>query len=387
MPMLLGSLSVSEFLSRHWQRQPLFVPGAWPGFDPPLTPGELAGLACEHGPTARLVLGRAERPWALRHGPFDEVDFTALPRSHWTLLVSDVEKWLPELRDIVEPFRFLPDWRIDDLMVSYAAPQGSVGPHVDRYDVFLLQGRGQRRWQIAGAVAPDVERVPGTELDILARFEPEAEWIAEPGDLLYLPPGVAHHGIALDECMTFSIGFRAPSRQELLLGLLESLALEADPEIRYRDPGLAPQPSPGWIAEDAIDRVQALVRQGLSLDRENIRRWFGRFVTEPKPELEDLRPDNPELEPPELLEAWRESGFIDRAQAARLALSGGDERLWLFADGEAFQLAPHLREAAETLCALHRYPIGCFEPWLGDNDFTDLVTALYRHGAVSLDDD
>jgi 50S ribosomal protein L16 3-hydroxylase len=187
--------------------------------------------------------------------------------------------------------------------------------------------------------------------------------------------------------MTFSIGFRAPSRQELLLGLLESLALEADPEIRYRDPGLAPQPSPGWIAEDAIDRVQALVRQGLSLDRENIRRWFGRFVTEPKPELEDLRPDNPELEPPELLEAWRESGFIDRAQAARLALSGGDERLWLFADGEAFQLAPHLREAAETLCALHRYPIGCFEPWLGDNDFTDLVTALYRHGAVSLDDD
>ena len=190
----------------------------FPDFAPELGIDDIAGLACEELAEARLVSGSfPEHDWRLEYGPFDEARLQGLPENGWTLLVQDVEKHYPPLAELVDRFDFLPRWRIDDLMVSVAAPGGSVGPHVDQYDVFLLQAEGHRRWQIASRHDPQLRK--GTELNVLESFEPEQEWTLGPGDMLYLPPGVAHHGIAIDTAMTWSIGMRAPSSADLLQAL------------------------------------------------------------------------------------------------------------------------------------------------------------------------
>jgi 50S ribosomal protein L16 3-hydroxylase len=192
-----SELTPAGFLREYWQKEPLLLRTAFPDFEPQLDPDDIAGLACDEHAESRLIAGSfAEGSWTLRHGPFDEGDFAALPARDWTLLVQDVEKHYPPLRRLLARFDFLPDWRIDDLMVSVAGPGGSVGPHVDQYDVFLLQAAGRRRWQIARSFDPAL--LPGCELNVLRRFEPELEWDLQPGDVLYLPPGVAHHGIALE---------------------------------------------------------------------------------------------------------------------------------------------------------------------------------------------
>src|SRR5690348_813356 len=232
---LLGGLNPRDFLKRHWQKRPLLVRNAFPGFAPPLTAEELAGLACEEGVESRLVVQTRKAPgWKLSHGPFKHKVFTRLPKDRWTLLVQDVDKHLPVAAGLLEPFRFIPDWRIDDLMISYAADGGSVGPHVDAYDVFLLQAEGMRRWDISTAPHADAD-TPGLELKQIKGFKPEESWLLMPGDMLYLPPGVAHHGVAFGECMTFSIGFRAPSQSELLADLAGLLMQGASRDNHYAD--------------------------------------------------------------------------------------------------------------------------------------------------------
>jgi 50S ribosomal protein L16 3-hydroxylase len=214
----LGALSPEQFLTEYWQRKPLLVRNAFPGFTPPIDGDDLAGLACEPLAEARVVSGSlAGAAWTLRHGPFEEQEFAGLGERDWTLLVQDVEKHYPPLAELLDAFAFLPSWRLDDIMISFAAPGGSVGPHVDQYDVFLLQADGHRRWQIA----TDFDPAPAADLplDMLANFRAQQEWLLGPGDMLYLPPGVAHHGVAEDACLTYSIGLRAPSAADLLLAL------------------------------------------------------------------------------------------------------------------------------------------------------------------------
>ncbi|HKJ96105.1 MAG TPA: cupin domain-containing protein, partial [Gammaproteobacteria bacterium] len=191
-----GELTPAGFLQRYWQKRPLVVRGALPQLAGIIDPEELAGLACEPDVASRIVRGDGEHePFTLEHGPFSEQQFRALPERDWTVLVQDVEKHLPEMAGILAPFRFLPDWRIDDLMISYAAPGGSAGPHVDQYDVFLVQASGERHWAVqeaADAICP----VKDSPLRLVANFAPTSEWLLEAGDLLYLPPGIPHHGVA-----------------------------------------------------------------------------------------------------------------------------------------------------------------------------------------------
>jgi 50S ribosomal protein L16 3-hydroxylase len=253
----LGQITEQSFLRDHWQKRPLLVRQAFPGFEPELDADDIAGLACEEFAESRLVSGGfPEHDWTLEYGPFDEKRLSALPPERWTLLVQDVEKHYPPLRGLLDSFDFLPRWRIDDLMVSVAAPGGSVGPHMDQYDVFLLQAEGRRRWQIAESC--DDTLLQGTDLNVLESFEPEQEWILEPGDLLYLPPGVAHHGVALDRCMTWSVGLRAPSAADLLQALGEWLAAERGEGPRYADPDLSAPRQPGQLDQDAIERFARL---------------------------------------------------------------------------------------------------------------------------------
>ncbi len=280
--MQLRGLQPGRFLAETWQQRPQLFHGALPGFRSPLSPEELAGLACEDDIEARLVIHDPKHDhWSLEHGPFAETRFASLPPDHWTLLVQAVDHWHPEVAALLNAFRFIPGWRIDDVMVSYATRGGSVGPHFDQYDVFLIQGLGQRRWHVGAHCdhhTPLREQVP---LRQLQHFSAEQSWLLEPGDMLYLPPGVAHHGIAeSDHCMTFSVGFRAPSMQTLLSGWCDHL-LAADTERLFADPRRPATRYPGRLGEADITRLQALLREAVA-DRAGLAHWLGAQLSEPK---------------------------------------------------------------------------------------------------------
>jgi 50S ribosomal protein L16 3-hydroxylase len=281
---LLGGLSPKEFMSRHWQKKPLLVRGALPGFVPLLHRGELFALAAGDDVESRLVETDGAH-WRFRRGPFSRKALPPLSRAGWTLLVQGADLHHEAAYELLAQFRFVPQARLDDLMISYASDGGGVGPHFDSYDVFLLQAHGRRRWRIGRqkqlALRDDVP------LKILARFEPEEEYVLEPGDLLYLPPRYAHDGVAIGECQTYSVGFRSPGRGELAQELLQRLAdhvAERDSEPVYRDPEqeatAAPGAVPPRLQEFARDALQSALRDPLALHRA-----LGEYLSEPKPSV------------------------------------------------------------------------------------------------------
>ncbi|HJT98110.1 MAG TPA: cupin domain-containing protein, partial [Rhodanobacteraceae bacterium] len=221
---MLG-MAPAKFLRDYWQKRPLLIRGAFAQFADPLTPNDLAGLACEELALSRLIVHERKRDrWTVRSGPLAEGDFAKLPKRDWTVLVQDVDKWDADVAALLDAFAFLPSWRIDDVMVSYAVDGGSVGAHVDQYDVFLLQGLGRRRWRISVDPAASRDFRDDAEIKLLRSFAPTHEWTLDPGDMLYLPPGVPHHGVAIGECLTYSVGMRAPSQAELVVDFAETFA-------------------------------------------------------------------------------------------------------------------------------------------------------------------
>jgi 50S ribosomal protein L16 3-hydroxylase len=278
---IFGALTPDQFLSEHWQRQPLLVRDALPGFRSPVSPDELAGLALDAEVESRLVLARGDAgPWELRHGPFHDQDFVALPEHDWTLLVQAVDLWVPQVRELLEQFNFLPRWRFDDVMVSYAVPGGGVGPHFDQYDVFLLQVEGERRWEISELLDGEEGLLPQADLRVLERFEASQQWTLGPGDMLYLPPRVSHRGVALTECLTYSIGFRSPTVSELL-GDLAVEVLAQDHDLHYSDPPLNATMATEEIAPEFFKQAKDLLLRTLDND-ELLADWFARFMTAPK---------------------------------------------------------------------------------------------------------
>jgi 50S ribosomal protein L16 3-hydroxylase len=277
LPKLDLGMPMAKFLAEHWQRKPLLIPNAIANFQSPISPHDLAYLACRKQALARLIQGQGKR-FKVQEGPFVAQDFAKLPKRNWTLLVQDVDKFDPEVRAILQLFSFLPSWRLEDIMVSYAVAGGSVGAHVDQYDVFLLQAAGHRRWQIDQSGKSPAECIPRAPLKLLQRFEPDFDQVLAPGDMLYLPPGVPHHGVALDDqCMTFSIGLRAPSVGELLENLaMDYLDRESD---RLTDPALAIRESPAIIDQGQLSHVLAALKRSLEMPTEQFADWFGRFIT------------------------------------------------------------------------------------------------------------
>ena len=275
----------AQFLRDYWQKRPLLVRGAFPGFVSPIEPEDLAGLACEELALSRLVQhDRASDAWRVQTGPFPEELFPTLGERDWTLLVQDVDKWDADVAALLAHFDFIPRWRIDDIMVSFAATGGSVGAHVDQYDVFLLQAQGHRRWQIdAGlaldGVAPLLDFRDDVELRLLRKFTPSHDWVLEPGDMLYLPPGLPHHGVAEDPCLTFSVGMRAPSAAELMGDYIDTLAAAADDALRYGDADLALPKDPNEIDAAAMARVVEALNALRFRDPDRLGDWFGRFIT------------------------------------------------------------------------------------------------------------
>ena len=275
---LLGGISAEEFLKEYWHKKPLLVRNAIPDFSGLLSPDELAGLACEEDAQSRLISFKAKQ-WKMEQGPFNEDRFAQLPERDWTLLVQELNHHLQEAADLLQQFNFIPHARLDDLMVSYAPDGGGVGPHFDSYDVFLLQGLGQRLWRISEQ--EDLSLVEGAPLRILKNFNTEQEWTLSPGDMLYLPPHVAHWGIAVGDCMTYSIGFRAPSAQEFGSEFLNYLQEHKTLVGQYCDPDLSLQDAPAEIGHPMISSVHQML-EGLKWDDEDVADFLGRYLTEPK---------------------------------------------------------------------------------------------------------
>ena len=271
----------ARFLRDYWQKRPLLIRNAFPDFAPPLSPEDLAGLACMEGALARIVLHNAKRDhWTLRSGPFDDATFAKLPKSHWTLLVQDVDKWDTDTAALLGEFAFIPSWRIDDVMISYAVDGGGVGAHVDQYDVFLLQGLGQRRWSIDTRANPPTAFREDAELKLLREFNPTHTWTLDPGDMLYLPPGVPHDGVAVGECTTFSIGMRAPAAGDLLFDFAAHVAESLPESQRFADPDLKPVDDAGEIDAAALRRARHAIGPAASaLDDGAFADWFGGFIT------------------------------------------------------------------------------------------------------------
>jgi len=278
---LLGGLTPQIFMRRHWQKKPLLVRQAVPGGIALVDRAQLFALASHDEVESRLVAQRAGR-WTLRHGPLARSAIPPLKQANWTLLVQGLDLHLPSARALLDRFRFVPDARLDDVMLSFATDGGGVGPHVDSYDVFLLQAQGRRRWRIGQVKQPEL--VPDVPLKILANFEAEQEWLLEPGDMLYLPPGWTHDGVAEGECMTCSIGFRAAGRDELGREVLQRLLDGADVEQRgplYRDPQLAATDAPGRIP-DALQAFAEVAVARLLADPKALACALGEVLSEPK---------------------------------------------------------------------------------------------------------
>lgn len=380
---LLGGLTAREFLRDYWQKKPLLVRQAIPDFESPISPDELAGLALEEEVESRLVIEHGERPWELQRGPFNEDTFQDLPERDWTLLVQAVDQFVPEVAELLEDFKFLPKWRIDDLMISFAAPGGGVGPHFDNYDVFLLQAHGHRRWQIGQMCDSDSPLLPHADLKILAEFEPTDEWVLEPGDMLYLPPRLAHNGIAEDDCMTYSVGFRAPSAAEVLTHFTDFLGQFLPDEERYSDADIQPSEDPNQIQRDALERLKALLNEHMS-DERLLMTWFGQFMTEPKyPELVA----GIEIGEEDFLGALEDGAIIIRNPSARMAWSEVGEDLVLFASGQSRLVSTSLRELLKLICSADALHVENLGVWLADDEGRTLLWELVKQGSLGFADE
>jgi 50S ribosomal protein L16 3-hydroxylase len=384
--MALGNLTTDDFLTDYWQKRPVLIRRAFPGFVSPLSPEALTGLALEEGVASRLILEQGgERPWELRLAPHEPGAFAALPTTHWTLLVHEVDRWIPAVGRLLDGFRFLPGWRLDDVMVSYAAPRGTVGAHIDHYDVFLLQGLGRRHWSIESARrAPGAESIPGLDVRLLERFEPDTEWVLEPGDMLYLPPRTPHLGVALDPCLTYSIGFRAPHQKELAAAFGADLGERGDAGVRYEDPDWTSTAEPGAIDAATLGRVRRMLE---SLDRgdDALASWFGRFATRPKRRSPGTD-EEPEWTAASLRKTLGERS-LRRAAPGRFAhYLHADGRVTLFVGGEAHELTPAEARFAPLLSGPAALDGETLNDHLDDDRLLGWIASWIQKGYLFVDD-
>ncbi len=324
----LGDISPATFLNEYWQKKPLLLKQAIPDFSSFLNGDELAGLSLEEEIESRLVIREANGEWALQKGPFNEESFAELPKDHWSLLIQGADQWIDEVNALMREIDFIPSWRIDDVMISYATDGGSVGPHYDNYDVFLLQAEGQRTWKLGHFCDHTDELQSHPQLKLLSNMVFDQEYILEPGDMLYVPTRLAHHGVSQGNSISYSFGFRAPATTDILGRFCDEISSHLHPEDRYYDADIQLPSHPAEIDAEALNRVRELIQQ--SLDQpETLRRWFGSFVTEPKHDEMPELPEDVDMTP------------LDTVQLSpghRIAYCINENELQFFADGICLKL-------------------------------------------------
>ncbi len=381
MDSVFGKLSKEDFLANYWQKKPLVIRGAFPDFEMPFTAEELAGLACDTDAPSRMIieygLPPENKPWQVKVAPFEDEDFTTLPDSHCTFLVNDLDRYIPELGNIIEPFRFIPDWRIDDLMVSYAEDQGSVGPHTDDYDVFLIQGQGKRRWKVITREDYNKVLIPDLPIAILKEFDEDEDWLLETGDMLYLPPNTPHYGIAEGACFTFSVGFQAPRTVDLVQNWLETFSKDATFNKRFTDKNRTLQSNSGEITQNDLEILSSMMLNAIKDQQSGLNVFLGKQLTETRgetPQADDYLDD---FELDDQVDYERESWL-------RLAYIEEKNTIHFFADGHHLALASDKKSAIQKLCENYYFTAESLKTLMASYEFRDFFKVLIKEGGITV---
>jgi len=380
MDSVLGNISKEDFLANYWQKKPLVIRGAFPDFEMPFTAEELAGLACDTDAPSRMIIEHGlppeNKPWQVKLAPFEDEDFTTLPDSHCTFLVNDLERYIPELGNLIEPFRFIPDWRIDDLMVSYAEDKGTVGPHTDDYDVFLIQGEGKRRWKVITREDYPKELIPDLPIALLKEFDEDEDWLLEAGDMLYLPPHMPHYGVAEGACFTFSVGFQAPRTVDLVQNWLETFSKDSAFNKRFTDKNRTLQNNSGEITQNDLKTLSSMMINAIKEQQSGLNVFLGKQLTETRGEAPPVDDDLSDFELDDQADYERESWL-------RLAYIEEKDSLHFFADGHHLALALDKKEAIQELCENYYFTAETLKPLMASDEFRDFFSILIKEGGIS----
>lgn len=379
---ILGNISKEQFLKEYWQKKPLLIRQAFPDFTPLIPSDELAGMSLEGEVESRIILENGPKsPWQMISGPFEEELFSTLPEDKWTLLIQGVDQWVPEAADLLQNFNFIPNWRIDDLMISFATDGGSVGPHYDQYDVFLLQAEGHREWRIGQMCSEQDAFLNETKLRILADFKETERWVLAPGDMLYLPPRLAHYGISQGNGQTYSIGFRAPSHSELMHSLVDQIDASSNEDERYGDPDLELQDNSGEISDSAIQQVREFLITALN-DPSVLSDTIGKLMTEPKYSQSHTNKE-PDFESASSIFDLKKSIQdieIYRELHSRFAYHLTDDTINFYAGGQVFTLNNTALEFARYLTKTRIYNGAVLLSLCTEESSEKLLVALWNGG-------
>ncbi|MBL4582125.1 MAG: cupin domain-containing protein [Gammaproteobacteria bacterium] len=375
-----------EFLAQYWQKKPVLLPKLIPNFQDSLAPEELAGLACEELVESRLITEFEAGKWQVRHGPFEDSDFTQLPESNWTLLVQAVDQWVEDVADIKTLFNFLPSWRIDDIMISFAAQGGSVGPHYDYFDVFLLQGQGERSWKVGERCDSDVALIPSEELSLLQNFKATMEFNLTAGDALYIPPRFAHWGTATSDSLCYSIGFRAPSMAEMIEGFSDFIIKDQDPAQRYEDSDKQTELRGAEIKPELLEDSYRQLTERLA-EKQQFASWFGCHVSQPKyPEL--IQPLDEALSSEDFAALLADGVRLTKNPSSRFAFmeASAEGCVLLFVDGAMVSFSMKQLSNIVAFCEAADIVPGTSSDLLTDPEIVELLRQLLNQGSLLASD-
>tara|TARA_Y100001956_G_scaffold80973_1_gene97318 strand:+ start:368 stop:1519 length:1152 start_codon:yes stop_codon:yes gene_type:complete len=370
----INALTHAEFLKEYWQKKPLLIKGGFTDFEDPIEPEELAGLAMEDDIESRLITNHDDK-WESYHGPFE--DFSLLTETNSTLLVQAVDHWHPVAAELLEPFRFIPNWRIDDLMISYSTPGGGVGPHLDQYDVFIIQGEGKRHWRV-GIPDPNLKEVAQNKsLLQVEQFNAIIDEVLEPGDILYIPPGCPHEGYAVENALNYSVGFRAPDTKDFLSNFADYLIDNELGKTRYSDKTLTLRESSGELNTGEVEKIQSIMLDAIQ-DKEVIKRWLGNYLSQPKHDM-DLLPLGEPISSDELAN-YLSSHVINRAGGVRTFYQLFEDSILLSINSETFSLPINMLDAAKLLTDLTYFEASKIIPSVTCLEFAEMLTKLINEG-------
>ncbi|MCG8155256.1 cupin domain-containing protein [Brenneria goodwinii] len=362
------NLDWPAFFAHHWQKHPVIIKHGFNNFIDPISPDELAGLALENEVDSRLISHQDGR-WQVSHGPFESFDH--LGENNWSLLVQAVDHWHEPSTALMRPFRQLPDWRLDDLMISFSVPGGGVGPHLDQYDVFIIQGTGRRRWRV-GAKIPMKQHCPHPDLLQVDPFDPIIDEEMEPGDILYIPPGFPHDGYSLEDSLNYSVGFRAPNARELVSGFADYVLSRELGSHRYSDPDISSREHPATVLPQELNRLQKMMLE-LVQQPEHFQNWFGEFISQSRHEL-DLAPPEPPYRAEEIYDFLQQGETLRRLGGLRVLCVGDG----CFVNGEKID-SPHT-QALLTLAENYEINAAMLADALEDPAFLTRLTVLINNG-------
>lgn len=383
---LFGELTNQQFLDEYWEKKPLLIRQAFPDIKPPFSAEELAGLCCDTDAPGRLIVEHGcgldtegdQQPWQVFNAPLETEHFLKLPETHWTLLVNDLERYYPEHLELLANFDFIPDWRKDDLMVSYAVEGGSVGPHIDEYGVFLIQALGERHWQLDPSVNPE-NIIPCIELKLLAEFNAQQEWTLSPGDMLYLPPLLAHYGVAKNNCMTYSVGLRSPSQQELIESFLGALFDKGKTSSRYNDSARKIQTHYGEIEAKDIEELKQHLLNAFKENDVLFTDWLGQYLTEKKnPQREEFIDDSSEY-------TLDKKTTYFRSPSSEMAWIDHSGHITIFVNGESSSWSESIKKNIQFICKSYQYTDVEMEEKLMDDSFRKLFDMLVEKDVMLVD--